>query len=259
MYKKARLLFVWTLAYAAFAALFFHIAFNFQIWSAMDWHRLARATLRGFSGLTLGVSLAAALPIYLACAGYILKTGKSPINLMPEKKKSASKETAADKLAEVPKKHVLPPDLPDELKEAYIRFYTGILAKNAIWIDKKIEPKPEVADNSFIPMPASFDAPEPEEESAPVFRDFSFSSDSPVSIVEKDGKKIATYTFDDAAFWVADDPDHWFATGKQIESPIKLLLAADADERVLVLKEKNIMDLDKLAPEWEKLGIIVKN
>ena len=125
----------------------------------------------------------------------------------------------------------------------------------------------ETAPDAFMPVPDTFDAaPSASDDlGAPVFRDVDFGEEdedddeedfSPIEITEKNGKRIATYVFDDTDFWVTDN-DHWFATGKQIESPIRLLLDADADKRVLVLESRNIMDLESLIPIWESKGIII--
>ena len=82
-----------------------------------------------------------------------------------------------------------------------------------------------------------------------------------------DGDLIKTDKFviavhGDNEFWVADEFD-WFASGKQRPSPIvKLLGVRDADglSPILYLPCDNIMDLDKLIPEWEKSGIkVVRN
>ena len=268
MWKKLRLLLFWTLAYALFAALFFYILFGFKIWSDAAWHRLARMTLRGFAGLSFGASMVAAVPIYLAAVKYIWKSGRLPF-AEPVPKKEEKKEDKSDAPASDNSKYTLPESLPDELRESYIRFHSGLLAKNAVDFIKNrtdlFEPEQKApAEASFMPVPESFDAPPPAAEAhdSPVFRDMDFgmpANATPLEIKTIEGKKIATYVFDDPDFWVADDEEHWFATGKQIESPVGMLLKAAADEKILVLKSKNIMDIDKLIPEWEKKGIKVEN
>jgi len=270
MWKKLRLLLFWTLAYSLAAALFFYILFDFQIWSDAAWQKLARAHIRGISGLAFGTSLAAAIPVYLAAVKYIWKTGKLPLNLSTSKPKAKSKSEQTEVPTNGEPKHVLPEDLPDELKEPYIRFHSGLLAKNAIDFvqsrtDLAAAKAPEIeAPGAFMPIPESFDAPSPaaEERDAPVFRDMDFGQSdrgsNPLEIATVDGKEVAIYTFDDPDFWVADDEDNWFATGKQIESPINILLGAKADEKILILNSKNIMNLEQLMPEWENKGIKVQ-
>ncbi|MDR1071155.1 MAG: hypothetical protein LBL21_00725 [Rickettsiales bacterium] len=262
MLKKLALLALWTMLYAAGAALFFRALFGFDIWSAPSWRWLARATIRGFSGLAFGASMLAAVPIYIASAWRVLKTGKFPLGLPkpPTKKKDEDSKQAANEQTE--NRTPVPEMLPDELREPYARLHSGMLSKNAMDFIKAPAPaddapRVENTAGAMMPLPDSFDAPTMIHNSAPVFRDIDFGEESPVIIDEENGQKTATYVFDDPDFWVADDGDDWFATGKQIASPIKLLLGADADRRVLVLKTKNIMNLDALVPGWEEKGITV--
>jgi len=84
-----------------------------------------------------------------------------------------------------------------------------------------------------------------------------------VTVERKDGlyltDKFAIAVHDDDDFWVADEID-WFAPGKQKPSPITALLNAKKEQGlkpVLYLGCENIMDLDKLLPEWKKSGIKV--
>jgi hypothetical protein len=261
MSKKLFYLLLWTAAYAIFITLFFWFLFDFQIWSTADWHRLARATIRGLKGLAFGASLISVIPVYLGSAKYVWKNKKLPFNF-PRLSKKSEKESDATQIknAELPATQpVFPENLPDELREPFIRIHSGILTKNAVDFLQSgtVEPPvSEIAPDAFMPLPDSFDAFEPEQ-SVPIFRDINFDNNSPVQISKKNGKKVATYIFDDPDFWVADSENDWFATGRQIKSPIKLLLEEQADKRVLVLKTKNIMDLEKLIPEWEKMGISI--
>ena len=290
--KKIWLLFFWTFFYALFATAFFYILFGFDIWAAAHWHKLARATLRGLGGLTFGASLLAALPVYLAAAVFTWRNEKMPfgIPLFSGKKKEA--ETLDADAGSSPENQIVFPDtLPDELREPYIRIHSGLLAKNAMDFLKgdirqtrgaaepaarfasafgsatSAQPVVETASGAMMPVPESFDAI-PDDESAssapPVFRELDFggtdsgeseNADTPLVFDEQDGEKVATYVFNDPDFWVADDTNDWFATGKQIESPIKLLLDSGADRKVLVFETKNIMNLETLIPSWEKLGI----
>ncbi|MBR5153466.1 MAG: hypothetical protein IKW57_01585 [Alphaproteobacteria bacterium] len=64
-------------------------------------------------------------------------------------------------------------------------------------------------------------------------------------------------THSDPNFWVADT-DNWFASGAVRPSPIKRLKSISESENltpVLYLAATNIMDLEKLQPEWESAGI----
>ncbi|MDR3208925.1 MAG: hypothetical protein LBT45_03705 [Rickettsiales bacterium] len=259
MLKKLYFLLLWSIIFAAAVALFFHVVFNFDIWSPRHWNWLAHATIRGLSGLAFGISLIAAVPVYVASAWFVWKNEKSPFNLpkLPVPKKAPSSPQA--ETAEPENKITFPEILPDELREPYVRAHSGFLTKNAVDFIKSVAqnndvPEAETAPDIMMPLPDSFDAPD---DSAPIFRDVDFDMESPVTLDEENGLKTATYVFDDTDFWIADDEDNWFATGKQIASPIRLLLEEDADKRILVLKTKNIMNMDALIPEWEKKGITV--
>ncbi|MDR1360771.1 MAG: hypothetical protein LBJ18_00460 [Rickettsiales bacterium] len=111
-----------------------------------------------------------------------------------------------------------------------------------------------------LPLPDDFDfsggdsAP-----AAPVFREISFG-DKPAekeSVAADEKYEIAVH--DDPDFWIADG-EEWFANGKRKPNPVSAVLAAAAEKNlipVLVLKEKNIMDLDARIVEWETAGVRV--
>lgn len=276
MTKKLCFFLFWTLAYVLFSALFFYTLFDFEIWNTRAWDILARSTIRGFKGLTFGISLLSAIPIYIASVRYIWKTNRLPFVPKPEKKPDAQKKSETDE--DMRPKYDLPENLPDELREPFIRFHSGQLSRNTITFVRQKNTEnlptgvadttpPETAPDAFMPVPDSFDSetantPANNFISAPVFSDMTFGDEevenSPLKITNADGKKVATYIFDDPDFWVADDVDFWFAEGKQIESPIKLLLNSAADKRRLVLKTNNIMNLETLVPEWEGQNITVE-
>ena len=282
MTKKTALLLLWSLGFALFAVAFFYFMFGFKIWSAVAWSRLMRATLRGVAGLAFGAALLSCVPIYLAFVQYILKNGRLPFSKASKKPDSGG----ADEInLDAAPQYDFPENLPDELKEPFIRYYSGNLARNSIeFIQHRDTPAslmgssvsdtsvpsvaevsvPKVVDEpgAFMPVPSDFDAApdesDGESDAAPVFHDVDFGAgENPVEFSKEDGKTVATCVFDDPDFWVADDSENWFAAGKQIKSPIKILLEADADKRVLVLKSKNIMNLDATIKEWEKAGIKV--
>lgn len=146
----------------------------------------------------------------------------------------------------------------------------------------------DMDENPDFPIPKDFDivGADAVDYDVPVFSDINFDDEpddtndttepeaSPDAVCEilntagvatrVDGDLIKTDKFviavhGDDEFWVADEFD-WFASGKQRPSPIvKLLGVRDADglSPILYLTCDNIMDLDKLTPEWEKSGIMV--
>lgn len=156
-------------------------------------------------------------------------------------------------------------------------------------------PEPETGD---LPLPSDFgfDSPDSTEFtpdiSMPTFTDINFgdddnddtntqpADDTPAPITDNDNNPVIDYlaqhgctprrngdliiandiiiaTHDDPDFWIAD-PDNWFATGKQIPSPITHLIKASAQHGlrpVLYLAQTNIMDLDARRTEWNKMGV----
>ena len=77
------------------------------------------------------------------------------------------------------------------------------------------------------------------------------------NIVITDTHAIITHS--DPDFWVADT-DNWFAAGRVCPSPIIAVQNAATQHNrtpVIYLATKNIMDIDKLIPEWQSAGITV--
>ena len=71
--------------------------------------------------------------------------------------------------------------------------------------------------------------------------------------------KYAIISHTDPEFWVADN-ESWFAAGKTRPSPIasvKRVATEHNAQPVLFLGSPNIMDIDKLIPQWESDGIRV--
>lgn len=72
-------------------------------------------------------------------------------------------------------------------------------------------------------------------------------------------KKYLIYEHSDNDFWVMDD-DTWFATGKQIDSPIKDLISLAKQNDlipVLYLESQNIMNIEETINRFETNGIKV--
>jgi hypothetical protein len=115
-------------------------------------------------------------------------------------------------------------------------------------------------DDEEEPTVAKNENTDDKEDEADEYMDY--FQDLGVKAERKDGlyltDKFAIAIHDDSDFWVADEID-WFAPGKQKPSPIAALLEAKAKglKPVLYLESENIMDLDKLLPEWKKSGIKV--
>ncbi|MDR1027172.1 MAG: hypothetical protein LBL46_02035 [Rickettsiales bacterium] len=267
MLKKAKQTFRWTIFYAAAATMVFYMLFGFNIWSARHWAILSGMTLRGAEGFFLGAMIVAFIPAYLATAIFVWKNGKWPVSppAFLKKKKEEKKEDGKDEAQESP---VFPADLPDEMKAPYLRAKSGALwARTAADFIKRpaIDAGRGAGSGSldtFMPPPESFDmtaddGPEAGSQTqAPTFSDFSFGGGEAPAGKLKIENDAATYIFDEPGFWVADD-ENWFAEGRQIPSPIAELLATPSASKIIILKNRNIGDLDALIPKWEKLGIVV--
>lgn len=77
------------------------------------------------------------------------------------------------------------------------------------------------------------------------------------NIVITDKYAIATHA--DKDFWVTD-AENWFAAGKACESPIvcaKRMAEKYSLIPAIYLEEKNILDIDKLIPQWKQDGVLV--
>ncbi len=208
---------------------------------------------------------------------------------------TTSKESSSDSSP-------LPDELPSELRTAYIRARMNITPDQRSAFNMPTAPyapdisQPEITPTKpeldEIPLPSDFDITPTEsdsnlsisdfaEMSTPTFTDITFGDTpnttptNPISehldsigkkyeiiddIIITDKHAIASHTDDD--FWVCDD-EFWFATGKQIESPISKLtkIATEQDlSPVLYLGADNIMNIDTLCKKWESMGIkIIKS
>jgi hypothetical protein len=282
----------WSVGWLAFVFLVCLIIYGFNIFLSSHWDMLSDKILWGFSGFSFMIFFAAAPAVYLAVLIQILRAKKFPFSFF--KKPAKKTESAAPPLTapEAEPAIKLPAGIPDELREPYLRMTRGQLARGAMGVptretkDERRETRdngvssavgaptaggvpPESEPVDLFPLPDDFsesaNAPD-----APVFREISFGSapkePAPtesaheIKITEKDGEKLAEFTHSDSDFWIADE-DNWFASGKQIASPIKRLLetaAATGATPVLRLASTNVMDLETKRAEWENLGIRVE-
>lgn len=265
---------LWTAWYFIAVYLVFRFLFDFDILQAVAWNTFSHTRLHGYSGFILVITMAAVIPIYLAACVIIYKTAKPIIPIsckLPKKKEpDAEKQTESVEKKEEPK-IIVPEEIPAELSGAFANIKktftelpiaqrvvctpTGgcdVIAHVAAPADA---PNVAADENTCpLPLPDSFDVAATA--AAPVFRDLNFTTTAPAPApagLSKIGDSNV-YTHDDPDFFIAD-PEFWFATGKQIESPIKKL--SGLANPVLYLKEKNIMDLDAKIAEWEKSGIRV--
>ncbi|MDW3024551.1 MAG: hypothetical protein R8N50_02580 [Alphaproteobacteria bacterium] len=186
----------------------------------------------------------------------------------------------------------LPSDMPAELRSVFIRNRNNLgRIQTSVFNDStKITPQ-EISDPTqtmveSIPVPSDFDLDlqfNDTPDSIPTFTEIDFESDISDAPAEQnnnteiinhltknghpysvDGDTIITdthaiTTHSDPDFWVADT-ENWFAAGRICPSPIVAVqTAAQKHNRipVIYLATNNILDIDKLIPEWESAGITV--
>lgn len=265
---------LWTGWYFVASFLIFQFIFHFDILSPTDWGSLSRVTLRGFPGLAFAVLLFAALPVWLAGAIAIFKTGKPLFGKSKKEEKKDSSADASNTGADEKLPVVFPTDLPAEMRVPYSRLKTGQLTRGAL--DCKVVEKPDIdiaaqcvptaepATDMQLPEDFSFDTAA-EHEDAPMFKELDWgnsgddSGAADIKIETRGDKKFAIATHDDSDFWVAD-AENWFASGKTKPSPIDAVLVAAKEHDatpVLHLLSENIMDLDALKEKWGGYGILI--
>lgn len=207
------------------------------------------------------------------------KTTESQSEPAPEKE-SEPETTKTDEF---------PDNLPPELRVPFMRAKQHMSLTGAVSAYNKQQiqsnqptPTNESIENA-IPIPTDFDLGEDfstMDSAIPNFTDIDF--DTPIA-TEKELENATTkylkehgvdyetyhqfvatekyliYEHNDEDFWVMDG-DSWFASGKQIDSPIPELieLAKQNDiEPIIYLATQNIMDLDNTIANFESMGVRV--
>jgi len=126
-FKKNKLAIVWTMAY--FAALYglLYFMFGFNMLAIGNWARLPHLILRGLPGLSFGIVLLAALPIYAATLYSTIRNKKTPIPLPFCKPEKSTEKATAKPAAELPPEPEVrvPAGLPREMREPYMRVARG--------------------------------------------------------------------------------------------------------------------------------------
>lgn len=185
-----------------------------------------------------------------------------------------------------------PDDMPPELYIPYLRAKQNrplIDSVSSFNKPQNTEPvKSEQSENESFPIPSDFDigdelaTNDDDNNEIPTFKDIDF--DIPLSTTESKKEKstaekyfeeknieyetykdfIATekyviYDHNDGDFWVMDD-EKWFASKKQIDSPIPELIGLGKQNGlipVLYLESQNIMDMPGTCERFESMGVRV--
>lgn len=185
--KSKKSVLIWTVCYVFIMWAILHFLFNFNMFSASQWHRLARAELHGFPGFVFGILILAALPLYIATTTLVARTGESLIKIKLPKIKipkfmlptpidtpaptdaPAPTESAADTPDQpTPESCPLPDDMPAELRGAFMRArqHLGAIQASAFDLSHMTGPAPQpvpvpLADTvdatDALPLPTDFD------------------------------------------------------------------------------------------------------
>ena len=292
----------WTFWYFLFVWAILLLIFDFDMFSLKYWDRFFKATLHGFSGFVFGVIIYTFIPIYLATTLTVYRKKELIITIpfvdkifnLFEKKQPAVQEIKNDEteLKEEHDKIELPPDLPPELRIPFIRTKNNLSLTGAVSVyNRQPIPKQQTATEtqnptpeSSYPIPMDFDISDTITENdtnIPQFTDLDFGtpianqhSNSVTKYFDAHNieyeqyrdfiatEKYIIYPHSDTDFWIIDE-DNWFASGKQIESPLpelKDLAKQNGLIPVLYLESTNIMNLDETIEQIESTGIhVIKN
>lgn len=184
-----------------------------------------------------------------------------------------------------------PADMPPELRIPYMRAKNHMSFIGTISVYNKPETKqmePKNENESPIPIPTDFDISDSldmETNDFPIFKDINFDDDDNDDAQEEETtldnnttkyfttknidfetykqfvatEKYVIYEHNDGDFWIMDE-DTWFASGKQIDSPIEELIELAKQNGlipVLYLQSQNIMDIEETTNNLESKGVRV--
>jgi len=298
----------WTAWYFFILWFILKYLFKFDMFSYNYWWKFFHATLHGFAGLTFGLLIYTAIPIYIATTiityrkqEYIMKIPifaklDTLISKIFSKKENKKTPTEPEPTPEPEPEQIddFPTDMPPELRIPFMRAKQNrsLTGAMSVYNQPMRAPQPQQTNSTesvknSIPIPTDFDIGDSfdtNDNSFPNFTDIDFDTPFGTPIATEPELKnnttkyltshdiefetyhnfIATekyliYEHNDKEFWVMDG-DSWFASGKQIDSPVnELKEIAKQNELtpVIYLQSTNIMDLDGTIANLESDGIRV--
>ena len=197
--KSHKYAIIWTIFYVLLVWFILYFLFNFSIFNAAQWHKLARAELHGFAGFVFGLLILSALPLYIATTTLIIRN-KKPLITIPTPKIALPKITkktennaptpATSTEAAEEKEEKLPDELPPELHSIFIRMRNRISAYDQSIATMPDTPTPNIdipeTSNFSLPLPTDFDielndvpgTDNTTDFSVPVFTDITFEDNS---------------------------------------------------------------------------------
>ena len=296
----------WTAWYFFVLWLILKYIFKFDMFSYHYWWKFFHATLHGFAGLTFGLLVYMAIPVYIATTIITYRKKEYIITIpLADKISAFISKIFAKKTPDVPapesepeiepepeQKSEYPDDLPPELRIPFMRAKQNMSLTGAVSVYNKQQNQPQKIETNepiqnAMPIPDNFDIGDSFDSmnnSVPMFKDIDFDAPfgTPIATekeLENNTTKYLTkhdiefetyhnfvatekyliYEHNDPDFWVMDG-DSWFASGKQIDSPVNELKdIAKQNELtpVIYLQSTNIMDLDGTIANFESMGIKV--
>lgn len=211
---------------------------------------------------------------------------KAPATSADSKEQNTAEETQQES-----KETEFPDDLPSELRTPFIRakqhmsFHGNISIYNKQ--QNKNETPSETPDTPSIPIPTDFDITDSIDNDTndftiPMFHDINFDEPSTTpteqtlnnnttKYFDEHGTEYETYKnfvaterfliyeHNDNDFWIMDE-NSWFASGKQIDSPVSELIELAKQNGlipVIYLESLNIMDIETTIKQFESVGIRV--
>lgn len=193
IFKTHRHALVWTACYACVMWIILKTMFNFDMFSAYQWHRLMNAQLHGFAGFVFGILILAAPPLYVATITLIIRK-KQPLVTIPKPKipqcfkhtapePEKKEEQEENKPTPAPERN----DIPLELRSAFSRARHRIAAMPTQTINNPVQSETATAapanNAEALPLPTDFDidldfaedlnTPEPAF-SSPIFTEVNF-------------------------------------------------------------------------------------
>ncbi len=285
----------WTVWYFLTVWLILKYVFGFDMFSRLYWWKFFHAHLRGFVGFVFGALVYAMIPIYIASVMVIYRTKESIIKIplvdtIYTKIKNIFISTKAEPVIEetTPEpeqpKFEYPDNLPTEMRIPFKRIKERTSMSTIQY--KTQEPEQQNTNETStqpesFPIPTDFDINDNQsnENFVPTFTDVNF--DTAPTVAEQENtmtkylknnnieyetyndfiitQKHLIYVHNDSDFWIIDD-DNWFASGKQIDSPVPIMLDMAKNEHitpVIYFETTNIMDLDGTKEKLNDQGIIV--
>jgi len=212
--------------------------------------------------------------------------------LFPKKQEPAVETPAPEIKEPEPTAPEYPDDMPPELRIPYMRAKNNLSLTGTVSAYNKQKAtttnnseKSEQESDTMLPLPTDFDLSDSDtfggfsESAIPTFKDINFDNEPEPKNLENSTTKyfksknieyetykqfIATekyviYEHNDDDFWIMDE-NVWFASGKQIDSPIKELVELGQENGltpILYLESQNIMDIETVIEQFESAGVRV--